>query len=509
MTKLQILLKATMLRRTKKSTIDGKPLLELPPKTERVVHAKLSEDELSFYNQLENSSRVAVSKYLRQGTIGKNYTNVLVLLLRLRQACCHPHLHLEVDELGASGADMDEMMNLARNMDASVVDRIKELDAFECPICYDAVLDPTIFFPCGHDSCAQCLAQLLDNATQANIQAGSEGGKARCPVCRMDVDGKKLISYTAFRKVYMPHTIEASDDQPAEEYDSYSESEDDESWDIETDDEVDTHGNLRDFIVNDESEAEDDDDKHEAVDGKLQNETTSRKIEMPQKGKSKAQKSKGKAKQGKVRASDLKVLRKDANKSKDAFRRYMHFLKTNWIASAKTDACMKLLAEIQETGEKTIIFSQWTLLLDLLEVAMKKHDTLNIKHCRYDGGMSAKQRNDSAHRFRDNADIKVMLVSLRAGNAGLNLTTASRVIIMDPFWNPYTEDQAVDRTHRIGQQRPVTVHRILVEGTVEDRIVELQNNKRELVENALNEGDSRRLGRLSNREISYLFGISA
>jgi SNF2 family DNA or RNA helicase len=98
--------------------------------------------------------------------------------------------------------------------------------------------------------------------------------------------------------------------------------------------------------------------------------------------------------------------------------------------------------------------------------------------CRYDGGISPTARNESAHRFHSpNSSEKVMLISLKAGNAGPNLTAASRVIIMDPFWNPYVEMQAVDRVYRIGQTREIKVYHILVRGTVEDKIVHLQTKK--------------------------------
>ena len=98
-----------------------------------------------------------------------------------------------------------------------------------------------------------------------------------------------------------------------------------------------------------------------------------------------------------------------------------------------------------------------------------------------------------------------MLISLKAGNAGLNLVAASQVIILDPFWNPYIEMQAVDRAHHIGQQNKVEVHRILIEGTVEDRIIELQNQKRNLVESALDENASKSMGRLDIRQLAFLF----
>ncbi|KAG8420566.1 hypothetical protein J3459_010973 [Metarhizium acridum] len=177
-------------------------------------------------------------------------------------------------------------------------------------------------------------------------------------------------------------------------------------------------------------------------------------------------------------------------------------------ASSQVTECMKLLREIRETGEKTIIFSQWTLLLDLLEVAMW-HEQFPEKPIRYDGSMSGDERSTAAKHFRDRPEYNVMLVSLRAGNAGLNLTAASRVIIMDPFWNPYIEMQAIDRTYRIGQQKEVEVYRILTQETVEDRIVALQNKKKEIVEAALDETESMKIGRLGVSELKFLFIMRA
>jgi len=201
----------------------------------------------------------------------------------------------------------------------------------------------------------------------------------------------------------------------------------------------------------------------------------------------------------------LKTLRKEACRNRDAYKKYMRYLRKTWEPASKVTECMKLIKEIEETGEKTIIFSQWTLLLDLLQVAMRRENM--PKPERYDGSMSATQRNIAAHNFRDKKDVKVMLVSLKAGNAGLNLTAASRVIIMDPFWNPYIEMQAVDRAYRIGQQRPVKVYRILTNETVEDRIVDLQNKKKEMVEAALDENQGAQIGRLSENDLRNLFNI--
>jgi SNF2 family DNA or RNA helicase len=206
-----------------------------------------------------------------------------------------------------------------------------------------------------------------------------------------------------------------------------------------------------------------------------------------------------------VKPAQLAKLRQEAGKNKEARRRYMHYLRDNWEDSAKVTRVVELLKTIQETDEKTIIFSQWTSLLDLIECQIKYK--LGLRYCRYTGGMSRNDRDKSVTDFVSSPNNTIMLVSLRAGNAGLNLTVASHVIICDPFWNPYIEMQAVDRAHRIGQQKEVKIHRILVKETVEDRILKIQEDKRQLVEAALDEGEAKNLGRLNLNELRYLFGF--
>ena len=521
MRQLQAILKAMMLRRMKNSMIDGKPILTLPPKTETSEHVVFSEDERLFYQDLESRSQVQFNKFLRAGTVGKNYSNILVLLLRLRQACCHPHL-TEFDAVGTSPSDID-MTALAKELDNSVVARIKAIEAFECPICYDGVQDPLLVIPCGHDTCTECFTSLTENAAQDNIRLGDENRAAKCPVCRGPVEPSKVITLTAFRKVHAPETLEAED--AAAELPPMSDSEDSEDSSPDDDAESDTGslGSLADFVVPDnevdEEEVDEDAELDAELDAAAQAATqvmTSENAEKPKeekpakkrKKRSKASKAEGKAKAKpeEIKPHMLKQLRNDAYKNKEASRRYMHYLRDNWEDSAKVTEVVRLLEEIQQTDEKTIIFSQWTSLLDLIECQIKYK--LHLRFCRYTGKMTRNHRDEAVQDFVENPRNKVMLVSLRAGNAGLNLTAASRIIICDPFWNPFTEMQAVDRAHRIGQQREVKVHRILVKETIEDRILSLQDSKRRLVEAALDEGQSKSLGRLSERELAYLFGVN-
>lgn len=503
MERLRVLLKAILLRRMKNTEINGRPIIDLPPKTEELVHVELSSDERDYYNELEKKSQVIFNKYLRENTVGKNYSNVLVLLLRLRQACCHPHLNLEVEDSDGAGMDNQES---AKKLDPRVVERIKGMQSFECPVCYDAVPNPSFFVPCGHDGCQECLVRIIDSALRTG--ESDNGAFCKCPECRSQFDPKQCFTYETFKKVYMPELLESKETESQVKAEEETEYETDTDEETDEDDEVDEKGNLKGFIADDDFFDSDEDDK-----SKLKDEKPKKKEKKLRKKQKKTNinpngvgTTEDERQAAGVKAPMLKTLRKEAHSNHTAYRKYMAYLRKNWLPSAKVTECMKLLKEIQATGEKTIIFSQWTLLLDLLQVAMYHEDFEEDCFRRYDGTMSTNARVDAARVFqKEGSRVKTILVSLRAGNAGLNLTTASRVIILDPFWNPYIEMQAVDRAYRIGQQREVKVYRILTTETVEDRIMNLQARKKEIVEAALDETESKKIARLSTSELRYLF----
>ena len=131
---------------------------------------------------------------------------------------------------------------------------------------------------------------------------------------------------------------------------------------------------------------------------------------------------------------------------------------------------------------KYIVFSFFTSMLDLIEPFMK---TNRIRYVRYDGKMRNDAREASLHALKTDPSVRVLLCSLRAGSLGLNLTAASRVVILEPFWNPFVEEQAIDRVHRLNQTEDVKVFKITVKGTVEERILELQEKKRELAKQTI------------------------
>ncbi len=144
-------------------------------------------------------------------------------------------------------------------------------------------------------------------------------------------------------------------------------------------------------------------------------------------------------------------------------------------SSSKLDLLFDTLEEILSEGHKALVFSQWTGFLDLIEPGLRSR---NLKFNRLDG--STADRGAVVRAFQDDASLGVMLLSLKAGGVGLNLTAADHVFLLDPWWNPAAEDQAADRAHRIGQDRPVLVHRLIASDTVEERILGLQEKKRQL-----------------------------
>lgn len=520
MRKLQALLKAILLRRTKKSQIDGKSILDLPERTTEQSHAVFSDDELAFYQALETHTQLTFNKYLKANTVGRNYSNILVLLLRLRQACCHPHLIKDFGQAsGSADVTPEDMLKLAKELAPEVVARIKEQcslnedSAMECPVCMDMADNPTIFIPCGHNTCSECFARISD-PSQANAD-GSEGRNldVKCPSCRGKVIPTKVIDHNAFKRVHMLELmadglLDDDDDSQADVETTDDSDSDDE--DDEEDDEVDSKGNLLNFVVRDDVD-EDSTETEEGDEYYNRGEASGKKPSKLKRAK-KQKKGKGKAKEKKPPKQTLAELKKAGMRNIKARQRYLKRLNKEWIPSGKTEKTMEILRAIQERkdpetkqGEKTIIFSQFTSLLDLLEVPIAN---AGWKYRRYDGSMSANARNDAVIDFTDRKDCKIMLVSLKAGNAGLNLIAASQVIILDPFWNPFVEEQAIDRAHRIGQQKPVQVHHVLVPNTVEDRILALQEKKRELIEAALDEKASQNVGRLGIRELGFLFDVS-
>ena len=185
------------------------------------------------------------------------------------------------------------------------------------------------------------------------------------------------------------------------------------------------------------------------------------------------------------------------------------FLKSGELSadlSGKAEKCVSLIQSIIENNEKSLIFTQYKEMGDILVKIL--NEELGINPSFFHGSLTVPQRESMISDFQENPDNKVMVLSLKAGGTGLNLTSATNVIHYDLWWNPAVEEQATDRTYRIGQDKNVMVHRLVTLGTFEEKIDEMLKSKKELANLAVYEGE-KIITELTDEEIYEIFSLSA
>lgn len=193
------------------------------------------------------------------------------------------------------------------------------------------------------------------------------------------------------------------------------------------------------------------------------------------------------------------------------------------LQSSKTEAMLQILrATMRKEGSKVVVFSQWTSFLNIVEAQLKAE---GMGYTRIDGSMKADKRDKAIEALDNDPKTRIMLASLSVCSVGLNLVAADTVILSDSCkfprlcifestntnstgWAPAIEDQAIDRVHRLGQTRETTIFRLIMEGSVEERVLDVQSEKRELVTKAFQEKNSKNKKRQTTRaaDISKLLG---
>lgn len=278
MRKVQVLFRSIHLRRTKDSYIDGRPIIKLPELNSHTITAVFNPDQKTFYDALEQKQQIRVNKYLKQGRISKVYTFILVLLLRLRQTCCHPYLIKDHGIPDEAQLDGRQMVQLAMKLDQRVADRILWKRTFQCPLCDSIAENPIIIFPCGHDICSECFSGMMrivleakknPDESLAGYASGDEGLESSCPHegCDTELNPRKIICHSFFLDAHPPggsHSeagdssdLEGGDDRCISDHEFCGEY-------------VDDGEDLKGFIVSDNDEGsqmdsgeEDDDDESE------------------------------------------------------------------------------------------------------------------------------------------------------------------------------------------------------------------------------------------------------
>lgn len=474
----QALCGVVVLRRTKKDTIDGKPIIVLPKRNLNTrVEQFRDKEEIMVYNTVQEQSVVTLDRFLNGSTTGL-YSSMLVVLLRLRQACCHPFLVQYSRILGNGGSGMERRFatpyndeelavsfelaeggdSLLELFEETVRERIERLlqppektgtqaiiwRGFVCAGCRkESEWACGVFFGCGDLYCEPC-----SNLAKCQQQ---------CFRCNRSVkQGDFEVSANGVRSEVHAKTILGSNEL----------------------------GGLR--LGGQE------------VRRWAREELARRKYERNR------DQSLG-AMSGILDIGDGGVVCNDVMEKQR--KKVISLLSQS---STKIRIILEELAMTRQNGQndKTLIFSQWTSMLDIVEfhVELQGHET-----CRLDGTMSGPERNKELEEFKNSETKNVLLVSLHAGGTGLNLTAASRVILCDVWWNPSVEHQAIDRVHRIGQTRDVYVTRFRMEGTVEDRIYTICASKLERVNGALGQCSAQSLGRrqLTMNQLMSLFSGTA
>ncbi|CAN8255778.1 unnamed protein product [Cochlearia groenlandica] len=424
--KLQVVLRAVMLRRTKGTLLDGEPIINLPPKNINLRKVDFSAEERSFYVKLEADSRSQFKAYAVAGTLRQNYANILQMLLRLRQACDHPQLVKDYNSDPVGKVSVEAVKRLPREAQINLLNRL-ESTSVTCSDCDDTPVNPVVTF-CGHVFCYQCVSKYITR--DGNM----------CPVrrCREDLARDVVFSESALRNC-------TKDDL------GRSSSQDE--------------GLGTSVLLNSEFVSS----KIKAVLDILESHS---KQGIP-----------NNAHHGQMPSSSESDDDDDVTNVEP----------TSHYSSSPSQGPIK-----------TIVFSQWIGMLNLVEMCFVEND---IDFRRLDGTMSLAARDEAVKEFCNDLDAKVMLMSLKAGNLGLNMVAACHVIILDLWWNPTTEDQAIDRAHRIGQTRTVIVTRITVKDTIEDRILLLQEDKRKMIASAFGEEHGGSGTRLTVVDLNYLFKV--
>lgn len=178
-------------------------------------------------------------------------------------------------------------------------------------------------------------------------------------------------------------------------------------------------------------------------------------------------------------------------------------LKDDKIKTKKSAKIDELMREIEENagGHKMLIFSQFTEMLHLVEDHLRREA---LPYTYLDGSTPAEKRREAVERFQEDPAVRVFLISLKAGGVGLNLTAADYVYIVDPWWNPAAEQQAIDRTHRIGQVNKVFAYKMICKDTVEEKILQLQKKKKQLASDLISE-DAGFIKKLTKDDVAFLF----
>lgn len=422
---VQTVLEPLVLRRTKDmKTPEGDALVPLPPRIIDIEEVELSKPEREVYDFIFTRAKRTFNASVEAGTLLKSYTTIFAQILRLRQSCCHPVLTrnkniVAEEEDAAAAAEANDTNGLADDMDLQeLIDRFTaDTDAAaKSSQPENTVTDPSLTFT------THALRQ---------IQTESSG---ECPICAEEPMVHPAVTacwHSACKKCledYVEH--QASKDETPRCF------------------------SCREFI------------NPRDIFEVIRHRSSSQKSPVNTPSPSSASST-----DDSMYASSQPVQTLSAPRI--SLRR-LHPLSPSASTSAKIATLIRELTSLAPST-KCVIFSQFTSFLDLISPQLSRY---SLPHLRFDGTLNQKARAEVLKRFTsETSQSNILLLSLRAGGVGLNLTAANRVFMMDPWWSFAVEAQAIDRVHRMGQVRDVKVTRFIVKGSIEERMLRVQERK--------------------------------
>jgi DNA repair protein RAD5 len=451
--RLRAVLGPIILRRTK-DTIDGitgKAIVTLPARRIQLHSVNFSDAESDFYKALYMRSKAEFDGYVATGTLSNNYATILTLLLRLRQACNHPFLVLGKGGDGAKDSAKKKYVG-------KLYHRFVTNSNLEVP---------------KHMAGGKLVAEYHSFPDDSGISESSGFSEVRAGTSKQQPQSPSKASIASQPEFIRKLFAEL-------EKDGVSNMECPVCLDPPDQGVLTPCGHLM---------------CRECLFGSMKYFSCAKcpvcrqKVEM-------------KRVVPLTEAIEASAPTVDELKSKGKM-----------VRSAKLNAMVDILKSLLDIGglngktkphKKAVVFSQWTYMLDLIGFVLKEE---GIQSARLDGSMSQRARERAIHNFRKEPRINVMVMSLKAGGLGLNLTCASLVILMDLWWNPAVEDQAINRCHRIGQVREVDVFRFVVSGSCEQKMLDIHEKKNDLSKSLMLGGSElgQKAGKLDIEDLKSFF----
>ncbi|KAI0068288.1 hypothetical protein BV25DRAFT_1793096 [Artomyces pyxidatus] len=474
--RLQSIMKCITLRRTKESkSSNGQRILDLPPRRDELRYLKFDAEEQDLYDRFFNESRAEFHELSHKNEVMKNYVGILQKILRLRQICDHSEL---VKGKGIL-ADSQQELSYEDTVAAIVAEGITVARA-SVIFCLLREAATTQCAECGTELCPALSEESEWSAgAEGDTPAGSKRGrKPKTLSSRNSTNSganspavtprpiltrcQHLLCLCCFRRKV------------------------DLAWPDCAPDVAHPCPVCQNSLL--PSDAVEVDPNYVAPDS----------ARKPKSGK----------REKRVKGGPVEDFR-PSTKVKALLGDLVQFSKAN-PHSVNYDPASLDVQMVDDQGNilddgvtKTVVFSQWTSMLDRVEDAL---DAVGIRYDRLDGTMKREERTRAMEALKHDPGCEVLLVSLKAGGVGLNLTAAQRVYLMDPYWNPAVENQAVDRIHRLGQTKPVTTVKLIIENSIEARLLEVQKKKTELANMTLGQNLSKaELNHRRMEELNQLF----